>query len=185
VLGCELGTSWAGDDELIGLTLLDYFSGEVLLHQLVLPEAPMLSFNTPRTGILDEDMAEAKKDGTGLAGRSGARDALFRFVGCRTVIVGHALHASLAALRVTHALVVDTALLVQWRRDPASSSVKMLAEQKLGRTIQQEGRDALEEAVAIRDLVHWYVVNVSRKSMPGGSDDGAAAGHDTEMSQEA
>ncbi|KAK4243848.1 hypothetical protein C7999DRAFT_35804 [Corynascus novoguineensis] len=45
-IDCEMGTAFDEDSELIRLTLIDYFSGEILIDSLVYPDVPMKHFNT-------------------------------------------------------------------------------------------------------------------------------------------
>lgn len=108
------------EPEPISVALLDYFSGEILIDKLVWPDPSMVHYNTAQTGIWYRDLVNAKRDGTALRGRNKARRAIYEFVGPDTMIVGHALHHFLRALRLLHSRVVDTEIagreLTLWRR---------------------------------------------------------------------
>lgn len=108
------------EPEPISLALLDYFSGEVLINKPVWPDAPMVHYNTAQTGIRYGDLVKARRDGAALRGRNKARRAMYEFVGPDTIVVGHALHHYLRALRLLHSRVVDTEIvgreLTLWRR---------------------------------------------------------------------
>lgn len=122
-----MGTAQSGDSELIRVTVLEYFSGKVLLDRLVWPDVPMTHFNTRFSGIHRGHMNQARKARTCLLGRESARRAVMSFVGPETVIVGHAVHNDLNSLRLIHHMVVDTAILENERLKKVKME-KMLAE---------------------------------------------------------
>lgn len=87
---------------------------------------------------------------------------LHKILHSKTILVGHSLNADLAALRLTHPFIVDTALLYPHPRGPPlKSSLKYLAQKYLGREIQTgdgstgpgAGHDSIEDARACLDLV--------------------------------
>jgi RNA exonuclease 1 len=45
-LDCEMGTAASGESELIRVTMVDYFSDEILVDNLVEPGVRMLHLNT-------------------------------------------------------------------------------------------------------------------------------------------
>jgi RNA exonuclease 1 len=110
-IDCEMGTAVSGDSELIRVTMIDYFTGVVLVNNIVEPDVPMLHLNTRFSGVSWGDLNNAKRRGTCLAGKAHARSAIWRFVGPGTVVVGHALSNDLRALRWIHGLVVDSFLM--------------------------------------------------------------------------
>ncbi|QPG93816.1 hypothetical protein C2857_002857 [Epichloe festucae Fl1] len=201
VLDCEMGTASSGESELIRISVVDYFTGAVLLDKLVYPNVRMAHYNTRFSGVTRHAMEEARRRHNCLIGRDAARQALYKFVGPNTVVVGHATHGDLSCLRWIHRLVVDTLLIETERRQiqlafskalddkrPADIqegaahadvsaevegnksdmlqkegglSLKALALKRLDRVIQIKGRghDSLEDALATRDLLHWYMAN--------------------------
>jgi RNA exonuclease 1 len=105
---CEMGTAASGDSELIRLTLVDYFSEEILIDNIVLPDVPMQHLNTRYSGVTWADMRNAQKKGTSLDGKTGARAALWRYVGPNTILVGHGVQNDLRSLRLIHMPIVDS-----------------------------------------------------------------------------
>jgi DNA polymerase III epsilon subunit-like protein len=103
-----MGTAVSGDSELIRVTLIDYFTGAVLVNNIVEPDVPMQHLNTQYSGVTWADMSKAKRKGTCLGGKTRAREALWRYVGPETVVVGHGVSNDLRALRWIHPLVVDS-----------------------------------------------------------------------------
>ena len=213
-LDCEMGTAKSGDSELIRISLVDHFTSEVLIDQLVFPNVPMSHLNTRYSGVTWKDMNEARSRGACIFGRDKARRKVWEYVGPETIVIGHSLNNDLASLRWIHRKVVDT-FLIEFRLDeklkaeqeaqskgaevveeaetepdggvsldsmksqdgknpdgdketekkkPGKGnghfSLKTLARTRLGREIQnkgKEGHDSLEDAIAARDLADWHV----------------------------
>lgn len=107
-IDCEMGTAISGDSELIRLTAIDYLTGEVLINNLVQPDQHMLHLNTKFSGVTFLQLNEAKRKKTSLRGKAGAREALWRFVGPHTALVGHGLNNDLRALKWIHPTVIDS-----------------------------------------------------------------------------
>ncbi|KAF2022797.1 hypothetical protein EK21DRAFT_82399 [Setomelanomma holmii] len=218
-IDCEMGTALSGDSQLIRITLVDYFTENVLIDSIVEPDVPMLHLNTKYSGITWADIKNARRQGTILSGKEGAREAIWKYVGPHTFVVGHAACNDLRALRWIHMWVVDSLVTEQARvklreakedeklkeaeearkaeevsmtaaatgdaddtktgvtprekmvevkrvRTSGDLSLKTLAKRYLDRDIQtkgKQGHDSLEDAVAARDLVHWNVLNLTRK----------------------
>ena len=87
-IDCEMGTAKSGDSELIRVTLIDYFSSDVLVDKLVYPDVPMEHYNTRFSGVSRKQMENARALGGCLMGKNRARDAVWKFVGPHTVVVG-------------------------------------------------------------------------------------------------
>jgi RNA exonuclease 1 len=107
-LDCEMGTAASGDSELIRVTLVDYFSEEILIDNLVQPDVPMQHLNTRYSGVSWPDLKKARRNGTCLSGKAGARQAVWEYVGIDTIVVGHGVSNDLRALRWIHTVVVDS-----------------------------------------------------------------------------
>ncbi|KAI1541932.1 RNA exonuclease 3 [Pyrenophora tritici-repentis] len=103
-IDCEMGTAKLGDSELIRISAIDYFTGEVLVNNLVEPDLPMQSLNTQYSGVTFDQLNHAVLVGHSLKGKVGAREALWRFVGPETFIVGHGVNNDLRALQREAAL---------------------------------------------------------------------------------
>jgi RNA exonuclease 1 len=91
-------TAASGDPELIRVTLVDYFSKEILIDNLVQPDVPMQHLSTRYSGVSWPDLKEARRKGTCLSGRAGALLAVWRYVGIDTIVVGHGVTNGLRAL---------------------------------------------------------------------------------------
>ena len=110
-IDCEMGTAKSGESELIRVTLIDYFSTEVLVDSLVSPDVDMLHYNTRFSGVSASQMRQARSQGRCLRGKRRAREAVWRFVGPNTVVIGHSAHNDLNSMRWIHYAVVDTWLI--------------------------------------------------------------------------
>lgn len=108
---CEMGTAESGECELIRVSMVDYFTGAVLLDSLVWPDVQMAHFNTRFSGVTRQAMNEARRNRTCLFGRRGARQAIWNHVGPETVVIGHSLNSDLTSLRWIHHRVVDTLII--------------------------------------------------------------------------
>ncbi|KHJ30604.1 putative rna exonuclease [Erysiphe necator] len=110
-LDCEMGRNKYGETELIRLSAIDYFSSEVLIDSLVYPDAPMGDYNTRYSGVSFKQMEDAYRNRLCILGKDAAREALWKFVGPKTIVVGHSANNDLSALRWIHELVIDTMLI--------------------------------------------------------------------------
>jgi RNA exonuclease 1 len=158
-MDCEMGTSMSGEPELIRLTLIDFFSGEILIDSLVKPSVPMLHYNTRYSGVSAADMHNAERSGLCIRGRVAARERIWRYVGSETVLVMHGGQSDLSALRWIHTVVVDSLLLERYVEPiEGGRSLKNLVAGRLGRAIQggRKGHCSLEDSLACRELVHWH-----------------------------
>lgn len=87
---------------------------------------------------------------------------LLKILHPKTIVIGHSLNADLAALKLAHPFIIDTALLYPHPRGPPlKSSLKYLAQRYLSREIQKghgttgpgAGHDSIEDARTCLDLV--------------------------------
>lgn len=141
-IDCEMGTSADNDSELIRLTLIDYFSGDVLIDRLVWPSVRMLHYNTRYSGVTWQQMHEARRTGACIDGMAAARDEVWRFVGADTIVVGHGTQNDLSSLRWIHHAVVDSFIIEQKIRaaEKAEQEKQREAAGKAG-----EGKDSKEQ----------------------------------------
>ncbi|KAJ3540935.1 hypothetical protein NM208_g4836 [Fusarium decemcellulare] len=161
VIDCEM----AADAELIKLSLVDFVTGEILINKLVWPDVKVTNWNTPHSGVTGKEMYKARKDKTCIFGRKKAREEIWRFVGPKTIVVGHATNNDLSALRWIHPRVIDTQIVESNAVDePHGLSLKSLVLEHLGKAIQPRGKghDCLEDAMATRDLLHCQVLRASK-----------------------
>ena len=161
-LDCEMGTAMSGETQLIRLTLLDFFTGEILIDSLVIPSVPMRHYNTRYSGVTAADMREAERSGSCIRGRDAAREHVWKFVGPETIVLMHGGQNDLSALRWIHRAVVDSCLLERFATPTeGGKSLKNLSLRRLGRIIQnRRGHCSLEDALACRELVHWHCCQI-------------------------
>ncbi|UNI17378.1 hypothetical protein JDV02_003721 [Purpureocillium takamizusanense] len=115
VIDCEMGNAASGESELIRVSVIDFFTREVLLDKLVSPNVPMAHYNTRYSGITRQMMENARRRRTCLDGRQAAREAIWRFVDPKTIVVGHGAQSDLTSLRWIHTVIIDT-LMVEMKR---------------------------------------------------------------------
>lgn len=137
-----MGTAITGDSELIRLTAIDYLTGEVLINNLVQPDQPMQHLNTRYSGVTWKQLDDARRKHMCLIGKAGAREALWRFVGPRTALIGHGVNNDLRALKWIHGAVVDSYLvefkIVQAKKEAAAAAAAAEVEANLERLVVQE-----------------------------------------------
>ncbi|KAJ5707416.1 hypothetical protein N7488_007217 [Penicillium malachiteum] len=163
VLKCETGVSDTGDSELIRVTAIDYYSGEILIDSLVWPDQPMLHYNPRFSGIQPKDMADQFKERKTLRGREGARKALWKFIGPQTYVIMHQGHMDMGHLRWYHGRMVDTWELQKRMSDGKQPpEFKKLVKHLLGRQLPNYRGYAstLQDVMATRDLLRWHAKNV-------------------------
>ena len=168
-LDCEMGTSTTGESELIRLTAVDFFTGNILIDNLVSPSVPMAHYNTRYSGVTPGAMHHAVRTRTAIHGRDRARLALLQYCGPDTVIIVHGGSSDFSALRWIHPLIIDSCILEGYNgvKVPGGKSLQNLAKVKLGREIQVRdpkrgvfGHDSYEDAMACRELVVYFAESI-------------------------
>jgi hypothetical protein len=142
------------------LCAVDYLTGEVLINTLVHPSRKVLDWRTRYSGVTRQAMAAATALGKTLQGWKGARSELWKHVDMDTILVGHALHNDLDALRIIHPRVVDSSILTSNAVGLKSRTwgLKSLCAELLGIDIQSHGKrghDCVEDTLAAREVVLW------------------------------
>ncbi|KAG5978511.1 hypothetical protein E4U55_006141 [Claviceps digitariae] len=139
VIDCEMGTASSGESELIRISVVDYFTGAVLIDKLVYPSVRMAHYNTRFSGVTRSAMEEARRKNNCILGRDAARKAVYEFVGPGTVVVGHGANGDLLCLRWIHRVIIDTLLIEMKRRQ-----LELLSQDARSADFQQEGANATD-----------------------------------------
>ncbi|KAL1865515.1 hypothetical protein Daus18300_007160 [Diaporthe australafricana] len=109
-IDCEMGSGMKNDSLCIRVSVVDYFTAEVLVDKLVFPDEPLLNYNTRFSGVNHAQMDNARSTGDCFFGIAAAREAIWKFVGPDTIVVAHSGQNDLTSLRWLHANIVDTQL---------------------------------------------------------------------------
>ncbi|KAI1258729.1 ribonuclease H-like domain-containing protein [Xylariaceae sp. FL1019] len=171
VIDCEMVTtrgppSNPNINDLISIAIVDFISGNVVLHCLVQPTAYVTNWNFRYTGVKPAILKAAKDDPNQqvLRGWPAARAKIFEFADENTLFLGHALDNDLRILRICTDKVVDSAALTAhaaFGKDGDGPnrtwSLKGLCKELLGIEIQNKksSHDCLEDAFATRELIIW------------------------------
>ncbi|KAK0710674.1 ribonuclease H-like domain-containing protein [Lasiosphaeris hirsuta] len=110
-IDCEMGTAFDGESELIRLSMVDYFSGAILIDKLVFPSVKIQHYNTRWSGVTALQMDKAYRRGQCIMGMGAARREVLEFVGPGTIVVGHGAQNDFSSLRWIHHRVIDSYLI--------------------------------------------------------------------------
>jgi RNA exonuclease 1 len=147
------------------ISIVDAVTGELLLDSLVKPNWPVVDYRTFVNGITEEHLENVKFT------LRHAQAFLLALCSQETVILGHALHNDLAAMRLEHYCVADSSCLYE-ADDNAEASVSLrdLAAAILKKTMP-EVHDSVNDAMtALACLNHCLdrkgIVDKIKRSIP-------------------
>ena len=164
-----------GLQEAVKIAAVDVVSCRVLMNHLICthPITSVKNWCTNVTGLSSyQDVEEARKDGYKvLKGWSAARAALWKFIDRDTIIVGHNLRSDLDTLRMIHGRAIDVAKIFE-NAAKGPLSKQQVGLESLCRDLLKIGlvnhpifsRDALQNALAARELGLWMLKNKDKVS---------------------
>lgn len=128
----------------IRVSVVDYFTAEVLVDKLVFPDEPLLNYNTRFSGVNHAQMDRAKAMGDCFFGIAAAREAIWKFIGPDTIVVAHSGQNDLNSLRWLHGNIVDTQLV------ESLPVMKLEKEARDKEAIEKEANKKAREEEALR-----------------------------------
>ncbi|KAI5814596.1 ribonuclease H-like domain-containing protein, partial [Pyronema omphalodes] len=149
VLDCEMGGSHFNRSELIWVSVVDFYTGETLMHDFVKPSTPILDWRTQYSGVSKNLASSLEAQNIFFEGWQQAREQLLNYIDSNTIIIGHALNNDLDQLRLIHHRVIDTALTIP-RIIGKKHSVQCLSLELLDKVVQDSahGHDCLEDTLS-------------------------------------
>jgi len=146
-IDCEMCETVRDPNALTRVSVVDEH-GEVLLDKFVVPEDPIVNYNTHITGITSKTLRRVKFK------QADAQQALSKLITHDTVLVGHSLYHDLRALNIVHPTVIDTAMIFQHQDSTAFPSLKELVRVVLKQDDFQVGvHSSVSDAQAALELV--------------------------------
>lgn len=150
-LDCEMVYTGLGL-ELVKVTVVGV-DGRLVYESLVMPENDIIDYNTRFSGITQKDLEKGQKKNL-----KEVQNDLMGFINADTILMGHGLENDLRALKLIHAVVIDTSVVFpHFYGLPFRRSLRSLVSSYLKRDIQSGsgGHDSYEDARACVELMLW------------------------------
>ncbi|KAF8291750.1 hypothetical protein DL93DRAFT_2174136 [Clavulina sp. PMI_390] len=129
--------SGISDKALARIAVVDFWTEEVLMDELVKPEEEIVDYVTQWSGMTPELLAPVTTTLSQIQSR------LLSFMSpsnSDAILIGHHIANDLQAIRLSHARCIDTSVIYHNLQRPSSKpSLKWLSQRWLGRTIQAVG----------------------------------------------
>ncbi|XP_034949324.1 uncharacterized protein prage isoform X2 [Chelonus insularis] len=148
-LDCEMCYTKFGL-ELTKVTVIG-LDGEIVYNTYVKPHNEIIDYNTRFSGITADHLKNCTTTLQDVQAR------LLTFITTETILMGHALENDLRVLKIVHPTIVDTCHAFDNTGNMLKTSLKMLAQTKLGRQIQVAEHDSVEDAKTVIDLMRYQV----------------------------
>eukprot|EP01017_Pseudomicrothorax_dubius_P041595 TRINITY_DN6668_c0_g1_i1.p1 TRINITY_DN6668_c0_g1~~TRINITY_DN6668_c0_g1_i1.p1 ORF type:complete len:317 (-),score=32.92 TRINITY_DN6668_c0_g1_i1:77-1027(-) len=151
--------------ELAKITVID-LDYNVVYDQYVLPENPIVDYNTKFSGITPELLS------TGAKSLKEVQADILKLIDKTSILVGHSLENDLASLKIVHERVIDTSILYQ-NEGGFKSSLKNLSFKYLNWKIQNgdDGHDSAEDAKAALALAKYRIEVIDNIPILGGNEE--------------
>jgi hypothetical protein len=158
-LDCEMcmtkdtATGECNGKDLVRLSVVEGGAGATVLDTLVRPSNPVVEMRSSIHGVTPRILE-------GVAFDAGHAQTAMAALCCPcTVMIGHALHNDLAALKMAHSAVVDTALLYAVEGAPINSNatpnLRDCAKSVLDKAIQAGAHDSVTDAVTALEVAKF------------------------------
>ncbi|CCH44971.1 putative RNA exonuclease NEF-sp [Wickerhamomyces ciferrii] len=154
VLDCEMIETTFGD-EVARVTLIDW-NENVCIDKLIRPRGRIIDTRYHITGIEESDLLESDYTLQRIQ-----KLILDIFLDANHILIGHALHNDLKVLKLRHPRIIDTQDLYQHIYQLSYvPSLRSLAWKFLHESIQNNGHDSVEDALATLHLVKRFERNI-------------------------
>ncbi|SCU90219.1 LADA_0F02586g1_1 [Lachancea dasiensis] len=139
-LDCEMAFTSCGY-ELIRLTVVDFFSSEVVFDEIVQPFGEVIDLNSEFSGVHTIDKSKSVSFAKML-------ELVLnnKMINANSILIGHGMENDLNVLRLIHKKIIDTAIL--YPRGKFKSSLKDLTFEAVSKRIQTGEHDSSEDAKA-------------------------------------
>lgn len=154
-----MGTGMTNESLCIRVSVIEYFTAEVLIDKLVFPDEPILNYNSRFSGVNHAQITRAKSMGDCFFGIAAAREAIWKFVGPDTVVVAHSGQNDLNSLRWLHGNIVDTQLV---------ESLPVMKLEKEAREKEAREKEAMEKEAKEKETREEKDRQTTGKEEPSG-----------------